>query len=396
MVEYRPIPDDRRDDLSATLSYAFSPENGPFEPNGAELPPPATTGDGRGLFDGRDLVSVCKHHWLDAGLRGETVPMAGLSAVATPPEHRRRGSVRTLLRESLREYRDREVPLAALWPFETPFYEQFGWATAFLTAVQVGAPDVFRIGDRREGRFYRADPDDWPALDRVLANQDRPAELAVDRSEEWWRKRTFHSWGTDPYVYVWERDGNPAGYVVYTVSATDDGKELRVGDLAFVDRSARRALLGFLADHDSQVDRVRLSGPADSVLLDRVEDPADLDVTLEAGAMVRIVDVVDALEAIDYPPAADGSTRVAVADPLVEWNGATFEFEVADREATVAPVGRQPAVEMGVGALSQLLVGYRSIDGLREAGDVRVRDESALDLLDAAFPESRAYLREWF
>ncbi|UWG48007.1 Acetyltransferase, GNAT superfamily [Halanaeroarchaeum sp. HSR-CO] len=397
MVEYRPFPEDRRATFSAMLSYAFSPELGPFAPaDEDETPPQARVGENRGLFDGDHPVSVCRHHFFDTRVRGTTLSMGGISAVATPPEHRRKGYIRRLLTETLGEYRDRDVPVASLWPFETSFYAQFGWATAFRTAVQTADPAVYRIGDPPAGRYYRAEKDDWDALDAVLDSHAHEYELAVDRSESWWRNRAFHGWETDPYVYVWEHDGRPSGYVVYAITEEDDEKTLDVWDMAFRDTDAHHALLGFLANHDSQVETVRLPTPPREMLLDLVADPEELDVSLKTGAMVRIVDVEMAFEAITYPEDVDGQVVLSVTDPLVDWNDGTFALDIADGVASVSTVDRPADVDVDIGSLSQLFVGYRDLETMATENTMTVEDHFRAAVLDNSLPASSVYLREGF
>lgn len=397
MVEYGPLPDDRRSTLDEILSYAFSPEDGPPDSTeDRETPPQARIGHDRALFEGDDVLSVCRHLQFDARVRDVDIDMVGLSAVATPPEHRRQGRIRQLLAHSLREYRDWGYPISTLWPFSTPFYAQFGWATANHVAVQEGDPDLFRFDGPPPGQYRRASPADSRALDEVLSNHAVQFDMAIDRTSEWWEKRTFHDWDTDPYVYLWERDGEPAGYVRYTVDATAAEKRLDVSELAYVDAQARRAMLRFVADHDSQVDAIRLSGPPADILLDTVDDPVSLDVTLTAGPMVRLVDVPDALSAISYPDSVAGSVTLAVDDPLVDWNDEIFTATVDDGEATVKPTGDDADIEVGIGALSQLFVGHRTVADLRNATELTVHDDRAATVLARAFPESTPYLRERF
>ncbi|MFB6122491.1 MAG: sterol carrier protein domain-containing protein [Haloferacaceae archaeon] len=132
------------------------------------------------------------------------------------------------------------------------------------------------------------------------------------------------------------------------------------------------------------------------MLLDRVKNPADLEVTLDTAAMVRIVDVVAALEGVRYPATVEGETTMAVSDDLAPWNDDTYRLALAGGEATVEPTDDDPAVELDVGVLSQLLVGYRSSADLLEFGDARVHDDAGGEVLAAAFPEARVYVREWF
>ena len=399
MVDYRPLPDSALDTFQSYLSYAFNPTGDPYDPaEEDELPPPATVGDRRGLFDGEDLRSVCVHHYFDTRVRGSWHDVAGLSAVATPPEYRRQGHIATLLEASLAEYRDRDVFLSTLWPFSAPFYGKYGWAMAHRYAVQTGPPEALSNGRHyADGSFFEAEKDDWAALHEVMMAHGERYDLTVDRTEEWWRKRVFHSWRRDPYVYAWERDGTVEGYVAYTVEETDDGdSQIQVWDMAWVDHRARMNLLRFLANHQDQIDSVRLSGPADSLVMDAIDDPARMSYEIQPGPMVRIVDLNAAVEALDYPESLTGSLTVGVRDPLVEANDGRFEVAFESGDASVSETTADPDVEFDIGSLSQLYLGYLDIHALQTVGDVAVRNEEAVDLLETAYPERNIFLREHF
>jgi len=392
-MEYRPVPVDSAD-FRRFLSYAFRPEDGP--PDLDEEPPSlATVGEARGLFDGDDLLTVCKHHWFTARVGGVSHPLAGLSAVATPPEHRRRGLVRRLVEHALDEYRDRGAYLSALWPFKHPFYRQFGWALANRYASQTFDPAVlggFHAGTT--GTIRPLEPDEYESLARVLDAESGHRPLFVERTEEWWRKRTFEGWETDPNVYGLERDGELRGYLVYSFERDGDDREMRVGELAAIDREARHELFRFISDHDSQVASVQLYGPPDDLLLDAVDDPADVEVAIKPGPMVRLVDVPAAIEA--RPLQGTGTVTIEVTDSVAGWNDGRFRIDVADGEASCVAVDEDPDATCSVGALSQLYVGYRSVAALEEGGELTVASGGARTLLDEAFPTGPVFLRERF
>ena len=227
MPTYRAVPDERIDDFRSVLQYAFSPAEAPetYE-SVADLPKPARLGARRGLFDGDELRCTCAHHWFTTTVRGGEHPLAGLSAVATPPENRRQGLIARLLRESLAEYRERDQYLAALWPFAYAFYRQYGWAQAGRTAIYECDPEALSFaaddGEAPSGEFRRLNADDFEELNSVLTAAGEGVSLWMRRTEEWWRNRVFAGWETDPYVYGVERDGNLRGYIVYDVEADDD------------------------------------------------------------------------------------------------------------------------------------------------------------------------------
>lgn len=430
--EYRPVPEADADEFRRHLTYAFRPTER-YDPE--EDPPPwAGMGDRRGIYDGDRLCCTGRHLRFGLRIRGEVHPVAGLSAVSTPPQYRRRGLVRRLLAESLAEYRDRELPFSALWPFEYPFYRRFGWATVSKRATATCAPDALEFADRRAsdgpeaGRYRELDGDDWRAMAAVYDAQDRP--LAIDRDEEWWRKRVLAGYGDDPYAFGWDRadrtdagadgsegaggsadrgtDGDGArdrelrGYVVYDVEESDGGRRMDVAELCAVDHEARLALVRFCRYHDSQVDEVEFDGPPEASLQDLVADPRAVDVEIDPGAMLRIVDVERALGALAYPD-GERAVELAVADDLASWNDGRFRLRVADGRGTCERIeegASRPDARVGIGTLSALAAGYYSVEEARHYGDLSVESGTGASpaALAALFPraEPRPFLRERF
>ncbi|WP_096394775.1 enhanced intracellular survival protein Eis [Halorubrum trapanicum] len=419
-MEYRPFPDERGDEFDAFMRYAFSPTEGPYNPEAAD--DHDTIADRRGLFDGGDPVVACAHHYFSLRIRDADREVAGLSAVASPPEHRRRGNVGRMLRESLAEYRERGVFVSTLWPFEYPFYANYGWATASryrrLTAppAQLGFVDDLIATDGDDaGRFRRLGEEDYSAVTPVLAAMADRYDLTMDWTEEWWRERTLQGWKTDPFVYGWERDGELRAVCAYSFAEPDDadGPVLRVTDVAVADDEAWFQLLRFFRNHDSQVDEVRIRAPPDAPLLDLVDDPRAVDCEVRTGPMVRLVDVAAALEALSPDPAVEAAFSLSVVDPLAEWNDRTFRVEVADGAVAVEPAdgaeraGGESGSEVGdadaaveIGALSQLYVGYRSVDEVIRGDGLAVDDADRGDGLAAGlralFPPRTTHLREGF
>ena len=399
MPDFRPVPDDDVGAFRSMVSYAFTPTRGPTDPEDVdedEFPEPWQVGRRYGLYDGDDLLTVCKHVDFDVHVRGDTHPMHGLSAVASPPEHRRQGYVGEMLRESLGTSREEGVYLSALWPFKRSFYGQYGWATCNRAVRHELAPDLLAFArGATDGQFVPLDEDDWERMDAVHDADGADLELTVDRTEEWWRKRVFAGWDEDPFVYGWERDGDLAAYLTYTVESSGDTGTLQVGDWACVDHEARLAVLEFLADHDSQVDEVAFWTGEDADVLDLVPDPGDATTELSLGPMVRLVDVPDALEALSYPEDAALDLVLRVEDPLADWNDDAYRLVIDDGAASVEETDATPDAAVSVGGLSQLYVGYRSAEDLATVGDLDAPADT-VRALDAAFPERKTLLREGF
>ncbi|WP_293031278.1 enhanced intracellular survival protein Eis [Natronococcus sp.] len=399
MAGYRPIPNDR-EIFHEYRSYAFRPEGGvpAYDPDEHE-DPRSTRGVRRGIFTADDERprTVCRHYWLEARVRDESHPVAGLASVATPPEHRREGNVRELLAGSLAEYRDRGDRLSILWPFQYRFYRKYGWDTANRIVTHAASPDVFSFArGADEGSFRPLEADEYPVLEPIY---DAAAEgLALERDEAWWRHRIFAGHDSDPFVYVYERDGEPAGYLVYRVEREGGTRTMQVSELAAVDREALLALFAFCADHDSQVERVELRVSETVPVRELARDPDEIETTLENGPMVRIVDITEGLPALTANE-ADAALALEVEDPLADWNDGRFVLETADgtatcERATGEPDG-EPDANLDVGALSQLAVGARSVRDLAYAGRLEA-DAETVAVLEDVYPETDVYLGHHF
>jgi predicted acetyltransferase len=381
----------------------------------------------------------------------------GLSAVATPPHHRRRGLVRYLLAESLSEYRERESGFCALWPFDYPFYRRFGWGLCSRRGRTTGEPEALAgispgengASNGEEYRFVECSGDEWAALDEVY-RATNSGDLTMDRTEAWWRKRVLTGWEEDPYVAGVEREGELVGYLVYDVEETGsesagpiDDRRMVVREHGFADSEAYRAVLEFCRLHDSQVDEIELRGPPEALLGDLVRDPREVEIAIEPGPMVRIVDVSRALSALSYPAGVEADLAIDVTDGFADWNDGRFRLSIADEIGVCEPIdadvdadtdvdvgsgadgnggkandnsgadvgggadvdggadddgGRRDDADLtaSIAALSQVVVGYLSVERAETAGGFEVASPDARATLAATFPPREPFLREFF
>ncbi|WP_436343309.1 GNAT family N-acetyltransferase [Natronorubrum sp. FCH18a] len=403
MVDYRPIPDER-DVFHEYRSYAFRPESGvpAYDPDEHEGPR-GSLGSRRGLYateaaDDANPRCVCRHYWLESRVRGDTHRTAGLASVATPPEYRRRGHVRQLLAHSLAEYRDHDVRFSVLWPFRYRFYRQYGWDTTNRVVTHECEPAALSfateamdtVGADRTA-FRRLEADDYDRIEAAYETHLERYGLALERDETWWRHRVFAGGDRDPFVYAYERDGRVEGYLVYTIDGEMGDRTLSVSELVVTDHDALLALLSFCHDHDSQVQRVRLRVPEDVPVREIARDPDEIDTEVTDGPMVRIVDVGETLSHLSYPD-REANLTIAVEDSLTDWNDGTFRLEVADGRGECNPVTADESdIRLGIGALSQLVVGAQSATDLERTGRLEATDSTAVEALSTLFPEVETY-----
>lgn len=393
MPTFRRVPPADFERYQRVLDYAFRPEAGPQD---YDEGPPERLGERWGLYDD-GLLTTCTLYEFEGRWRGAWTPLGGLAAVASPPEHRRQGLVREMIREALAEYRDRGVAWVALWPFEHDFYRRLGWAIANKFTVYECAPDALsRAAAEPAGRFERVTADDWERLRPVQLAHGEGVTLSRRRSEAWWRQKVFDSWEGQPYVYAWVDDSEALrAYVVYDIEKDGEERTLRVQEASATDEAARRQLLRFYRTHDSQVSTVKLYRAAESVLLDQVEDPRGVDCETRAGPMIRLGDVRAALSRLPVDSGVAAQVVLEVSDPLAEWNEGRFLLSAVDGAVDCAVTKRPPEAQVSVGTLSQLAIGYQDVATAREQGDLQC-DEATARRLSRLFPEQTVCLREFF
>jgi len=399
MVEYRPVPEDDIEAYRRVQNYAFRAEAGPDSGSPHDFPAADRPGERRALYeDGRPVTTV-KHYPFTITVRGDWVHAVGLGGVATRPENRHQGHVRVVVRESLAEYREHDWPFALLWPFDHPFYRQFGWGRlGSIGRFEFEPEAVASVTDHRlaGGRFERLEAEDHAALQRLDERIAASRDLTMRRTEAWYRHRFFDSRGDEPYVYGWYTDDRLAGYLRYEVNKSEGERELRVLDFGNPDTAATVNLLRFINRHAAQAESVQVHAQPSELLFELVGDPQEVDMELLPGPMGRLVEVPTALEALPAPTDAGARLTVSVTDDLAPWNdGPTTLTASEGRYEVQGGLADNVSAELPIETLSRLACGTITAQRAAEAGALEADDE-AVSLLAELFPPRKGYLREFF
>lgn len=80
-----------------------------------------------GCFDGNDLVSQIAVYPLKMNIYGVVYPVGFVTSVCTYPEYSGRGIMKRLMHQSLEHMRQRQQPVALLFPYSIPLYRKMGW-----------------------------------------------------------------------------------------------------------------------------------------------------------------------------------------------------------------------------------------------------------------------------
>jgi predicted acetyltransferase len=346
-------------------------------------------------FDGDRIVGTTGAFSLLVTAPGGPLPMAGVTAVAVQPSHRRRGLLTMLMRRQMDDVRERGEAIAGLWASEGAIYQRFGYGLASF----VGRFDI----DKDRTAFAR--PMSWPGSislidrDQAMAVFPQVYQGVVDqypgmiaRSPAKWQHAyaDLEHWrdGASPLFFVlYESPFGPEGYVAYRVKLDwPQGiprNELRVRELMATTTEAYAALWRFCFEMDL-VGKIEGWGrPSDEPLLHMLAHPRALRFALGDGLWLRLVDVPAALAARRY--AAEGTLTIEVRDSFCPWNEGRHELQAGPDGAQCRPGRGEADVIVDASDLGATFLGGVPFRSLHRAGRVVEVTPGALERADAMF-----------
>jgi predicted acetyltransferase len=344
-----------------------------------------------GAFVDDELVGTADAVTSGLTLPGEAVVRhAAVTHIGVLPSFTRKGIATELLHHQLRDVAARGEVVATLRASEATIYERFGYGVASSSqSVEVATARAALRPDVETGGPVRLiDPAHaWDVLPRIYA-QNRPGRPGtIDRPEIWWeslRLRAESATGAW-YVAVHGEPGSETGFARYRPIDTErwfvsDQRTIVVEDFFAPTMAAYLELLRFLLNLDL-IDRVLfwmlpVDDPLPWLLVDR---RAARITAVHDETWLRIIDVQQALSARRYE--SDGAVTIAVNDPLLQWNSATFRITGDGPE----PTHRRPELRIGIAGLASVLLGGVSWHSLAAAGLAQADGPGVLSVADRLF-----------
>ncbi|QVQ51915.1 GNAT family N-acetyltransferase [Spiractinospora alimapuensis] len=321
------------------------------------------------VFDGEEIVGTGATHSFTMGVPGGSMPVGGVTGIATLPTHRRRGVLTTVMTRQLADIRDRGEAVAALWASEGAIYGRFGFGPATWAAdIQVDAARASVRGDAPRDpsltvRYVHEGVAETigPVFQAAIA--DRPGEFA--RDDRWWAHALDDSpperRGMSPLkCVVADTPQGTTGYVLYRVRSGYTPTGLPDGTVSVVDiqaltPAAHTALWEHLLGRDL-VSRVTMDdAPLDIPLYGLLRNPDHVHSVLGANLWVRLVDVPAALEQRSYRGAID--LALEVTDTTCPWNAGRWRLRADRNGAVCGATEDEPDLRMDVATLGAAYMG---------------------------------------
>jgi len=326
---------------------------------------------------------------------GGTLPMAGVTAVAVRPTHRRQGLLTMLMRRQLDDVRDERESVAGLWASEGAIYQRFGYGlSAWLGRFEIDRPrTAFARPVRWKGSVRQVERDEAMALfphvhQRVVERYPG----MIGRTRAYWdhdyADLEHHREGASPLFFaVYESAEGPEGYVAYRVKVdwpeSIPSNTVHVRELMAVTTEAYAALWRFCFDMDLVGTIESWGRPAEEPLLHMLAHPRALRFRLGDALWLRLVDLPAALAGRRY--ASEGRVTFEVRDWFCPWNEGRFELEGGPDGASCRPTNKPAEFIVDAADLAAAYLGGTRLRALQRAGRVEEIEAGALARADAMF-----------
>ena len=321
---------------------------------------------------------------------GGEIACGGISVVGVYPTHRRRGVLRSMMDEQLRDIHEREEPIAALWASEETIYGRFGYGLASWCG-EMHLPRTWTAYAQpldRRGRVRFVTPEEaatfFPPIAEALL-RERPGVFR--RSEAWWTLRTLRmpeeEAGNPKRFALLEIDGVPQAYAIYRQFPQFEGgvsaARLQVIEVVGATPQATAEIWRFVLDIDWYATLEASLLPPDHALFSLLATPRRAQYRMGDSLWVRLVDVGAALSGRSY--AKDDRLVFEVRDAVCPWNEGRWKLEGGEASRTDDAAD----LALDVGALGSAYLGAVSFAQLRDGLRLEALSDGAVERADAVF-----------
>lgn len=345
------------------------------------------------VWDANQLAAKLHILPLSVYVNGHTWKMGGVAGVATYPEYRRKGYVKALIIESLKEMRQEGQILSFLHPFDIHFYRKFGWEILSDYRKSIIEKIDLKKLENVSGNIKRYKKEDHsPMIEKIYSKYASKYTGMLHRDTKWWLNSIY----SDSQIAVYlDEGGNGQGYLLYNVK----DNEMDVQEFVTLNHEAAKGLWNFICQHDSMINKVKILTSVHDSFPYYLKQPK-VQMEVFPYFMARIVDVEMCLKKFIYNK-VDKSVFLHVEDTFAPWNNGTYlisneEIKVF-KEKDGARCVQEPKVgiKLNINSLAAILLGYKRPYELFDLGEMvgRIDDIEALEQL---IPKQKSFFYDFF
>ncbi|GAX34243.1 GNAT family N-acetyltransferase [Nodularia sp. NIES-3585] len=323
---------------------------------------------------------------------GECVPMTAISAVGIAPEYRGSGAAIALIENTLQELAHEEIPISVLYPATQRLYRKTGYEQAGSYCTWEISTENIQVRETSLP-LQPVDPKNHLIFHDLYQQQAKLTPGYLERHSAIWQGLTQPNGGETVYGYLIGDQDQPQGYIIFTQERTQNGTKLQMRDWTMLTNAAVLTFWSFIAKHRSQIQQVQWKSSAvDFLTLLLPEQTAKIIV--HQRWMLRIIDLVKALEMRGYPPGVSDELHLEVKDDLLTGNNGKFILSVANGRGEVTKGGKGE-LQLDIGGLAPLYSSLFTPHQLQLTGKLNAT-ETALLAATQIFTASSPGMADYF
>ncbi|MBW4625176.1 MAG: GNAT family N-acetyltransferase [Brasilonema octagenarum HA4186-MV1] len=297
---------------------------------------------------------------------GERVPMAGIAAVGIAPEHRGGGVALAMMQHTVKELHAKGVPISTLYPATQRLYRKAGYEQGGISSIWEVPTQSILV--KEQSLPIGAVVGNHEIFYELYQQQAKLNNGFVERDQSLWERIFKPDEKEGIYTYLIGCAEQPQGYIIISQHQDQDGSFIKVRDFVVMTTAAAQTFWNFLAKHRSQIQNVRWKGSAtESLTLLLPEQTAKQKST--SYWMLRVIDVVKALEKRGYPPGIQAELHLEIQDDLLAENNGKFILSVANGRGEVTSGGKGE-MKLDIRGLAPLYTGLFTPQQLQLAGQL--------------------------
>jgi predicted acetyltransferase len=342
-----------------------------------------------GFIDGKMVTSYAA--WpLTVVMNGRDVPTAGITMVGTLPVARRLGALRKVTTrhfEILHEEGKR--PVSALYASRAAIYRRYGYSPVVTNNTYTVEPRYlqFVAGKEPAGRFIENTNNDISVIAELYDSFIDNRTAYLRRTQEMWQRRLNPPArdNREQYKIIYEEDGKKQGYVIYTTTLIQEGRNrfsqnIFINDLVWQTPSAYRALWEFFYNMDVVIEITRGQASSDDPLPMLLQEPRMLSTRSSDGLYARIIDVSNALPQRGYDE--KGKLTFRIMDTMCPWNEGIWELETSSSGSMIKHSKESPQLDIPISTLALIYFGQISATEAARMGRLNVNEPNCLPVWD--------------
>lgn len=339
-----------------------------------------------GAIDTGKLVGGLWALPFEVGLETTRYKMEGLGVVMTAKNYEGKGIASDLIKNAIREMKDRHVALSYLAPFSYPFYRKFGYEHVFnTTTYSVDSKDVPK-GNSGSLLKYVKSMDYADAVPLIKENYDRIVTQARGNMfrPDWWWDYLGVRYTNRKVAIAYTADGEMTGFLDYEIIDRKLHIFEWVNDLDYPDSFLK--LLNYMVEVSKDIREINCAIRTAYYIGDALADPSILTTQIKPYMMARIVDLDDFMSR--YPYESTFSNIVFnLTDPVLAENNGSFSISYDGSTANFKKLSEKNSpeadFEISIQQLTKLMMGGIQVEYAIRLGKITKLTDRADGFMDA-------------